>query len=407
MSVIEAQRPGRVAPARPAAVAARQSPPRIRVEIADGHRLGQLRSDWTDLLPRAAPNVFMDPTLVRVAAELEPQRRIGALLAWKTFASGESLAGVLAFGVGRCRKAALAPRALLVPPCTIAYLGTPVIDRACPDEVLHAMLDAVAGDPRLPNILALDSVAMDGPTMEAMTRVCAARGAEVCVIEQWRRPMLISPLDGKRYLEQALSGSTRKKLRQHRRRLAEQGVLSFATISEPADLRRSLEQFLALEASGWKGRNGTALLCDEREAAFARAMIGALGGQGCASMHALCLDGRPVAMQIVLRSGPAAFTWKTAYDECFHDFSPGMLLLEDYTAAFLADASIAVVDSCAQDENGFMSVWTERQAVGDVWIDARRGGSRAFGVLSRLQKTYRRLRAIAKKHYLATWRRRR
>ena len=38
-----------------------------------------------------------------------------------------------------------------------------------------------------------------------------------------------------------------------------------------------------------------------------------------------------------MRAGAVAFTWKTAYDEQFHDFSPGMLLLEDYTAAFLAD----------------------------------------------------------------------
>ena len=52
-------------------------------------------------------------------------------------------------------------------------------------------------------------------------------------------------------------------------------------------------------------------------------------------------------MQIVLRAGPTAFTWKTAYDEALRDFSPGMLLLEDYTAAFLADPSIATVDSCS------------------------------------------------------------
>ena len=50
-------------------------------------------------------------------------------------------------------------------------------------------------------------------------------------------------------------------------------------------------------------------------------------------------------MQIVAARRAAAFTWKTAYDETFHDFSPGMLLLEDYTAAFLADHTIAFVNS--------------------------------------------------------------
>jgi len=108
------------------------------------------------------------------------------------------------------------------------------------------------------------------------------------------------------------------------------------------------------------------------------------------------------------RAGAAAFTWKTAYDEQFQDFSPGMLLLEDYTTAFLADKSIAYVDSCAHDDSGYMSAWIERQAVADLWIDARRGGSLAFRVLSGSQKRYRDARAMTKSAYLAlqSWRKR-
>jgi CelD/BcsL family acetyltransferase involved in cellulose biosynthesis len=108
-------------------------------------------------------------------------------------------------------------------------------------------------------------------------------------------------------------------------------------------------------------------------------------------------------MQLILRAGDAAFTWKTTYDEAFHDFSPGMLLLEDYTTAFLADKSIAFVDSCSFDDTGFMSVWQERQETADLWIDARRGGSLEFRTLSGLQKAYREARATAKTLYLQ-WR---
>jgi hypothetical protein len=50
-----------------------------------------------------------------------------------------------------------------------------------------------------------------------------------------------------------------------------------------------------------------------------------------------------------------------------------------------------------------MATWTERQAVADLWIDARRGGSLQFRVLGTLQKSYRDLRATAKRAYLA-WR---
>ena len=103
-------------------------------------------------------------------------------------------------------------------------------------------------------------------------------------------------------------------------------------------------------------------------------------------------------MQIIL-CGEAP-SGKTAFDE-FQDFSPGMLLLEDYTASLLADERIAFVDSCAQDDSGFMAVWTERQPVADLWLDARRGGSLAFRSLSALQRSYRELRATAKSAYHA------
>jgi hypothetical protein len=122
-------------------------------------------------------------------------------------------------------------------------------------------------------------------------------------------------------------------------------------------------------------------------------------------VHALRLDGKPVSMQLVIRAGAAAFTWKTAYDERFQDFSPGMLLLEDYTAAFLADKSIEYVDSCSYDDSGYMSTWTERQSIADLWIDVRRHGGPSFRILGGIQKRYRDLRALTKSAYVALGRR--
>ena len=134
-------------------------------------------------------------------------------------------------------------------------------------------------------------------------------------------------------------------------------------------------------------------------------MVATLARRGEASVHALYLDGKPVSMQIVLRAGAVAFTWKTAYDEAMHDFSPGMLLLEDYTKAFLADDSIARVDSCAFDESGFMAAWSERQEIAQVWIDARpRRLAALCRALPRAERRFSSLRAVAKQRYLS-WRR--
>jgi CelD/BcsL family acetyltransferase involved in cellulose biosynthesis len=378
----------------------------MTVEVASAARLADIQSEWDDLIRRAeSPNVFMNPALIRVAGEAYPDQRFHALLAWDE-SEGRRLVGIWAFTVRRPQGAFIP--VLTAPPMQHAYLATPVIDRDRLDETLHAMLDHIAADTTLPKIIALDPIGADG-TMDALTRVLAARGSPSRIMAQAVRPRLASELDGKQYLTNALSSGSRKKLRQHRRRLAERGNLEFTILTEPAEVRDAFEAFLQLEASGWKGRQGTALLANATDAAFARSMIAALATEGAASIHALFLDARPVSMQIVLRAGAAAFTWKTTYDEAFQDASPGMLLLEDYTAAFLADDSIAFVDSCSYDDKGFMAAWSERQQIVSLWIDARRGGSVAFAVASQTHHAALALRGLAKTLYLSAkekWRRR-
>jgi CelD/BcsL family acetyltransferase involved in cellulose biosynthesis len=380
----------------------------IAVEMVDAARLTELDAEWTDLLTRAdVSNVLMDPVMVAASADVFPESQCRTLLAWRSQPGGaRQLAGIWAFSVGRPVQSAIAMNVLNTPPGPHRYLSAPVIDRTLLDDTLHAMLDTLAGDPQLPKIAALEAMLMDSPTMEALRRVLAARGTAPCMLEEFQRPKLESGVDGKTYLEKALSSSSRKKLRQHRRRLGEKGSLTSEIFGDPQQIRHALEDFMRIEASGWKGRQGTALLCDPRNAAFIRKSMPAMAERGRASIHALYLDGKPISMQLVVRAGSAAFTWKTAYDESYQDFSPGMLLLEDYTTAFLADRSITHVDSCAHDDSGYMSVWTSRQPIADIWIDTGRGGSVTFRALSGLQKLYRELRSRTKSVYLTLQERR-
>ena len=372
-------------------------------EVVVASRFAAMRAAWHDLVARAAePNAFMDPALVASAAATNSEVPIRVVLAWQPSEGVSRLVGAWAFALDRPRKSPLPLRMLIAPVHVHAHLATPVVDRDCPDEALDAMLDALAADTQCPKIVALEAMGTDGATMAALARVLEARGSAPCLFERSQRPKLASALDGESYLKNALSAGSRKKLRQHRRRLAEQGALTRVTTSDPPALARAIEDFLALEASGWKSRQGTAFLCDPAQAAFLRAAVAALAENGGVTIDALAIDGRPVSMQIILRCGSAAFTWKTAFDEKFQDFSPGMLLLEDYTTSFLADEAIDYVDSCAQDDSGFMAVWSERQGVADLWFDVRRGGSLAFRSLSALQKSYRDLRATAKNAYYAT-----
>ena len=372
----------------------------IRIEAVPGARLADLQEAWRDLCARAdAANIFMNPVLVAIAGRAYGERKCLALLAWDHTAPVARLMGVWAFAIGRAPYSPLPTEMLCSPAMPNAYLSTPVVDRSALDAVLAAMLEHIARDAHLPKIVALDAMGSDTATMRALERLLEARGAAPCVFSRSQRPHLSSTLDGKAYLEQAFSGPSRKKLRQRRRRLAEKGALTSTVITEPAAVRAAVDDFLTLEASGWKGRERTALLCSGADADYVRAMIGALAAQGEAAIHTLALDGRAVSMQIVLRSGTSAFTWKTAYDESLHDLSPGTLLLEDYTTALLADPQVADVDSCSLDDSGYMGIWRERAEITHLWFDSRPGGSLSFLILSRLQAAYLRLRSRAKALY--------
>jgi hypothetical protein len=137
----------------------------------------------------------------------------------------------------------------------------------------------------------------------------------------------------------------------------------------------AFERFLALEAEGWKGRHATAILSRDSDAAVARTFFQGMAAEGLGWIEALHVGDRMVSAQVMLRSGRAAFTWKIAYDEAFAEYSPGILLIEDYSAKLLSDGSIDFTDSCAYGESGFMAeIWMERQDVVDVVFHA--GGMR-------------------------------
>lgn len=391
--------PGDAVRTRPADTRAPNTPagaPRIGVEIAAPARLAALAADVRDLVARAAePNVFMQPAFVCAAAARES---VHVVLAWDRHPVPGRLLGLWALAAGRPAKLPLPMRVLQPAAEGYSFLSTPMVDAAHHEDVLARMLDAIAAS-RLPKILSLPFMHEGGPVMAALGRVLERRSVPWRVLDRSRRPMLASGLDGKAYLERALSASSRKKLRQHRRRLGEHGTLARIIHRDPPAVAAALEDFLALEAAGWKGRRGTAMLCDPGAAAFARAAVNGLAAGGGALIDALALDGRPVSMQIILHSGRAAFTWKTAFDERFHDCSPGMLLFEDYTQSLLARPDVALVDSCAIDECGFMAAWMERRDLVHIWLDARPGGSAAFRLASSAARVYGRGRAGAKRLY--------
>lgn len=349
--------------------AASGSTDHIEVSSVSAAEFARDDARFRDLIGRAAqPNVFMEPALLAAAEAADPDRLcIRVLLAWKIIGHQRTLVGSWAFAVRRDGIARL-----VSPAAPLAALATPVIDGGCLDNVLEAFLDAVARDPQLPNLMELDAVDNDGPIAAALRRVLSRRHAAAADVDARQRAQLISPLDGNSSLDRVLSTSRRARLRYYRRRLEKLGEVRHVVHETAPEVERGFEAFLELEAAGWKGRRGSAILSDERVARFARAAVAGLAANGLASISALYVEGRPVSMCVILKSGRTAYTWKIAYDESMGLFSPGQLLLENDTAWFLEHPELDRVDSTsARDVGIFAELWAERKLVVNLIVDAR------------------------------------
>ena len=147
------------------------------------------------------------------------------------------------------------------------------------------------------------------------------------------------------------------------RRLAERGTPTYEVSRSVDDIRRRFEEFLTLEAAGWKGRRGTAMAVDRYQAAFAREAVNSLAERDLVRIHTLDLDGRAIAVLVVFIESGEAWTWKTAFDESLKEFSPGTLLAIELLKNHLDDPNIVRTDSCAVPDHPVMSrLFMESQA---------------------------------------------
>lgn len=338
-----------------------------------------LGEPWDDLISRSPENVFMNPVALRAAAELGFSEVV-ALAAWED----GRLVGL--WGLQKTRRLPISPPLLASPPYEYAFAAMPVVDAGRMDEVMVAFLDAIEALPRLPRVLRLRYLDGECPAFLALRGALAARGSRLLTLAESERPYASRTAGRKE------SGSTRKKLRQDWNRLSGLGAVDIVNERTPDAVRAAFEVFLDLEAKSWKGSQGTALLNNAADAAFARRLIGDLGAEGNASVALLRLDGRPIAAQVLLYCGRMAYTWKTAFDADFKKHSPGVLLIDKLTEQLFATDRIEAIESCSP-EGGFMNqLWTGRRPTVSLLIDAGRHTSPAFVLAVAGERGYARLR---------------
>ncbi len=298
---------------------------------------------WQGLIARAAePNPFFEPWFLLPSLAQWGAADRAITKAW--FADGE-LAGLLPI----VRSAQYYGHVVTHATGWLhanAFCGTPLIAAGHEAAFWRTMLAHFDRSARRALFLHLPLLPDDGPVAAALAKVLTEDGRAHYIADQQARALLSGKCSALAYLDNAMPRKKRKELRRQRARLAEEGTLAFERIEDAAGLAAWTAEFLALEAAGWKGAAGSALASAPETRAFFTAALAGAAAAGRLERLALRLDGRAIAMLVNFLTPPGAYSFKTAFDEDYARFSPGMLLQVE-NLSLLERTGIDWADSCA------------------------------------------------------------
>ena len=343
--------------------------------LRDRESLAAIVAPWEDLAAHAIePNPFYEPWILLPALQAQGEgEQFRCVSIWDE----GRLIGLFPFE--RRRRFKGLPVATLTSWRHSAYLlCTPLVRADAATECLRALVQWAVSDA---SVLELLYVPAQGPFDE----VLRAAVRTVVRTARFSRALLVKSASADAYMEEAMSGQLRRQLRRNEKRLREQGLVTIS-VGPGGDIGEEIERFLALEASGWKGREGGALAASPANLEFGRTVLCEAHRRGRLHMVGLDCGDRPVARRCSLLAGAGAYAFKTAYDEAYAAYSPGVLAEALSLREFHRLPGVQWMDSYTEPDNATVNrMWKDRRPMQSVALAAGAWGAFWLSVYSSIR----------------------
>jgi CelD/BcsL family acetyltransferase involved in cellulose biosynthesis len=220
-----------------------------------------------------------------------------------------------------------------------------------------------------------------------------------------RRPSHFEPLYASPYVEtdgdfEEWRAQSKKRwgapLERFRRKMGRDHEALFRIVEPPEDLEAELEAGFLVEAGGWKGEQGTAILSQPETAAFYREIGRRFDDRGELRLSRIDLDGETAAFDFCLLHDNRLHLLKTGFDERHRRLAPGLVM------------RLSIVERCfelglaSHELLGTVSEWkmkfaTGTRGFGSGTVYSRSPAGRArrayrAALRPRLKRAYRRVR---------------
>lgn len=254
---------------------------------------------------------------------------------------------------------------------TNQFLGTPLVAAQSADifwEYLLAFLDARAGGEILLHFEKFDA---DDPVSIALFDRCKREGRAFHTIQCLDRPAHRAGDDA----DVRSDAKTQGRLRNLSRRLErDHGPVAITMLDPGQPCASWIDTFLEMEASGWKGRIGSALGNNSATEALFRTVIERGHANGSARLCSLSADGRAIAMSSWFESTTWGHGFKMTFDEGYRAYAPGQLLMRDISDRIGRRPDMSFDTCVPREANHCHRLWRSNRriidgavAIGSTW----------------------------------------
>ncbi len=225
---------------------------------------------------------------------------------------------------------------------------------ALDDSARHELALSLFAQPE--PVVDLNLLAMEhAGGIEALASAAREAGRLPVVRELVRAPFVGLPGSYEDYLGN-LSGNRRRALRRKRRRLEEVGEVSFEVHDGSADLDSLLGELYAIEASGWKGERGETIVSKPELERFYNEFSHWAAERNWLRIAFVRLDGRPIAIQLILEYGDTWYLARMGYDETYRQHGPGAVLMNELIRYCCQRPGLKRIDLLGESEE-FKASW--------------------------------------------------
>lgn len=236
----------------------------------------------------------------------------------------------------------------------------PLLHRDCAAECVHALFAWITANTSRSTLLEFPDL-RDNSAFSAVLTNELRTTRRTYSVGTMRRAWYTPRLDAQEY---AATGSKHRTARRQYRHLAALGKVEFDAWQTGIPHQAWIDEFVKLEMSGWKGKAQTAFGCKVSHRAYLDEIVAGAAARGRLMLLALRLDGKLLAMRLNILDEPGSYAFKTAFDEAYAKYSPGMLLELENIRRLHALPAIRWMDSLAVPDNALINrLWHDRVTV--------------------------------------------